>query len=173
MPVPTVPRPLSYIFPSATEPNLNNGDSRYGFYLPPPSPGGPGGPSNPSDPSVTMRTEAGGCRVPIDPVLLLESQLSLRPPPVVYHSLSSQSRQKSMPFPPGQGPTPPLSDQNPLTGDPSEASDSLDTDSGNDSEGNRVDDLESEGGYESDGSDSDENHPKSRVRNSAPINVQD
>ena len=109
--MPTVPRPVLHIFPSPTEqsePNLDDDDRRFGFDLPPrvwgalvpPQVASPS--SAPSDPSVTRgvspiapATEADSSRVPIDPILLAESQLQLscRPPPVVYHSLSSQARQ--------------------------------------------------------------------------------
>jgi hypothetical protein len=135
MPVPTVPRPLSDVTLSRTEPT---GDSRFGFRL-----------SSPRQMRDVSPLAGGGTEIPIDPVLLAESQYqsSLRPPLRVYHSSSSRAHQR-------QGPTPLLSGQNPVTGDRSNGQatstdihTSLDSDSGDDSE----DEI---GVDESDGSDS-------------------
>jgi hypothetical protein len=178
--MPTVPRPVLYISPPGTEPNLNNGDSRFGFHLPqlPPrlhmrdvSPLVAGS-FNAS--SVTMGVspiapvaEAGGGGVPIDPVLLAESQfqLSLRPPPVTMRS----GRQ--------QGPLDRSKGQ--VTGTDIHASDTLDSDSGDDSENDRVNGLEIGYEFESDVSDSDNEwklvlpDQLKTVRNSFPVNAQD
>jgi hypothetical protein len=108
--------------------------------------------------------EAGGSGVPIDPVLLAESQsqLSLHPsqvpPPLLRgQNASSGDRSKSQ-----------------VTGIDIPTNGTLDSDSGDDSE----DDDEAE--YESDGSDSDDgsepvllSHSKAQVRNSFPVNAQD
>jgi hypothetical protein len=92
--MPTVPWPLSNIASSGTEPSLNNHDLRFGFHLPPLAdrprsyvqdvhvpPLMAGISTPPSNTSVTMIVspiasvaETGGSEVPIDPVLLTESQ---------------------------------------------------------------------------------------------------
>lgn len=96
MPMPTVPRPLSHIIPSGTEHNPNNLDPRFGFNLPPRFHGR----DTPGPPLVADASE-----IPIDPVLLAESQFqsSRRPPQVVYHSSSSQVHQGPMPLLPDTG----------------------------------------------------------------------
>lgn len=154
--MPTVPCPVPYRFPSRTEPNLNSGDSRYGFYLPPVP--------------DTLVPAPMACRPsqpfnPIDPVLLSESQSqSLCRPPVVYRSLSSQARQMQhslVSFSPGQSPTP---------------RHSLDMDNGDNSEGDEADESEDE--YESEGRDSDDeeeqalsSHSDEYVRKSFPVDA--
>ncbi len=195
MPMPTVPRPLSHIISSHSKPNLNNCDSRFGFRLPPQPrildtlvPPLTANSSNvPFNSSVVKRlgespiasiVDANGNRVPIDPVLLAESQSqpSFHSLPVVYHSLSAKVRQRQRP----QGPTP----LNPFTGDQSEGqvtsidvhtSGTLqaDSDSGGDSNDDGMDESEVE--YEFDGSNSSDDelepsHSQVRVRNSFPIN---
>lgn len=172
--MPTVPRPVSHL--SLTEPNLNNGDSRFGFHLPQPPPRLRMGDASPLVASsfnassittgvspITPVAEAGGGGVPIDPILLAESrsQLSLRPPPVTMRS----GRQRG---PLGRS-------KGQVTSTDIYASGTLDPDSGDDSE----DDTENEGELEdeSDDSDSDEGLElillKTPVRNSFHINAQD
>jgi len=166
--MPTVPRPLSYSVPSRTEPNIC--DLRFGFHpsQPPPrlhvtgnSNRSPGSPVTTGVPVA----EAGGSGVPIDPVLLAESQsqLSRRPSAVVYHPSSSRrplDRSKSQ-----------------VTGMGVHTSGALDSDSGDDSEDDRVDEFGVE--YESNGSDSDDgsepvlpSQSKGHVRNSFPVSAQ-
>lgn len=169
MPMPTVPRPLSYMASSHTELNMNNRDSMFGFHLPPQISPLVAGSSNPSSGSsvttgaspLASVAKADGSRVPIDPVLLAESQSqpSLRQAPVVYHS-SSQVHQR-------QGPTSLLPGQNPSTGDRSKGQvtgidirtrDTFDSNGEDDSEDDGEDDKVDEFGveYESDIGDSDD-----------------
>lgn len=165
----TVPRPLPYIPPSRTERDVNNHASILGFNrLPQPhkSPRVPGSSIPPSGSFVTTRVspiapvaEAGGNRIPIDPVLLAESQSQspLHPPP----STGDHSKGR-------------------LGGIDIHTSGTLDSDSGNDSEDDRMDEFGVE--YEPDGSDSDDgcqwepvlsSHSKAHVRNSFLVNARD
>lgn len=172
--MPTVPQPVLYISPPGTEPNLNNGDARFGFYLPQPRPRlrmrgvSPLVSSQFNASSVTMGVspiaavaEAGGGGVPIDPVLLAESQSqlsSLHPPPVTMRS----GRQR---VPLGRS-------KGQVTGTDIHTSDTLDSDSGDESESDRVNALEIGHEFESDVSESDDDQLKT-VRNSFLVNAQD
>lgn len=192
MSMPTVPLPLSHI-PSAsgTEHDPKNCDSRFGFHLPPRIHGqGTSGRTGPlvagfsnANPSITTRVSpiapvanASRSEIPIDPVLLAESQYqsSRHPPPVVYHFSSSQVR---------QGPTPLPSDKNPFTSGQSKGQDTgIDTHTSGtcDSDGS-VDDRAGESGveYESDGGNSSDgeleyvspSHAKAHVHTSFPVNA--
>lgn len=175
--MPIVPRPIPYISPPHSDPNISNGDSRFGFHLPQLPPQldmrdvFPLVASSLNASSVTTGVspiapvaEAGDRGVPIDPVLLAESQsqLSLRPPPVMMRS----GRQR--------GPLDRFNGE--VTGADNHASGTLDSDSEDDSEDDRRDEID----YESSISDSDDerelvlpNQLKTHVRNGFPVNAQD
>jgi len=152
-----VPRPLAYI-PSYTG---SDPDSRFGFHLPPHLdnedalvPPLVAGSSNPPfDPSVTTRVSPIS-EVPIDPVLLAESQsmTSHHPPSVVYQPSSSQVCHIH-------------------------TSGLLDSGSGDDSEGEGEDDFEAdystEGGESSDELEPVSGETEAHVHNSFPVNAQD